>query len=180
MRLIEKAAARFDNTKIWVHYRKPKDGRSAVFGRHIWIGSIFKMGNPNLKPVQYLGLGNSLMVTINYPDHVRDIVTLAADFPYLPTSTKKESKTSDSITWFSKTKCTVRTSAVENGTGGIRFFIPGSVWGGDFPDELNQGVLRVKSHLSLVSGNSGGMYHVIIFPSISRKWLLSRHMRRKP
>ena len=113
MRVIEPKAAQFNNTRIYIHKRSSKAGGQPD-GRYIWIGGIFKLGAPNLKKRQYLGLHNHMVITLSYPDYIHDLIGIAADLPGI--------EGCGNLSWMH------RTYASATQKGGLWYFIPKLVW----------------------------------------------------
>lgn len=161
MKVIEPQAARFDNTKIYIHRRSKKEG-GAVDGRYIRVGGIFKLGAPDLKHRQFMGIHEHLFVTMSYPDYVTDLFGAAADLPGGPGI--------GFITWICKTSCSV-------GKGGLWYFIPRSIW--DFAKGDFAKTIRTSSMVSIVAGEGSGYYHLLNFPLLTREYLRSRYRTGK-
>jgi hypothetical protein len=161
MKLIEKTAARFANTRIYVHHRTDKYNQRPD-GRYIHIGGIFKMGAPKLKRRQFIGIHKHLILTINYPDYTRDVLGIAADLPGIPSF--------GNVTWIGTVKCTLFRK-------GLYFYIPRRVWGIEDID-LEEPV-RTTSTVTILYGEEGGCYHILNVPLFDRQYFCERYKERK-
>ena len=158
MRIINPQAAKFDNTKIYVHRRSKKEGRR-VDGRYIRIGGIFRLGTPNLPHIQYLGLHKNLFFTLNYPEHINDLLGIAADLPEV-------GGLGEPTTWLSQTSSTIQ-------KGALWYFVPKGIWG--FREGDYDRVISTSSYVSIVAGEGGCHYYLLHIPLISRDFLRARY-----
>lgn len=159
VRLIEPEAARFDNTRIYIHKRCEKEG-GAVDGRYIRIGRMFQLGVPDLKRRQFLGIHKNLFVTIGYPDYVQDLMGVATDLPRVPGI--------GAITWVTSLACSTSKKA-------MWYFIPRNIWE-HTPADFD-GTLYTTSVISIVTGEGGGQYHLLSIPLITREFLRSKYKK---
>lgn len=157
MRIIEKEAARFTNTKLYIHRRCKKEGGEPD-GRYIRIGGIFRLSTPNLKHRQFSGIHNYFFLTMNYPDYIKDVFGVAADLPGIPGH--------GPVTWLYPISCTVV-------KGALWYFIPRSIWGMEVGDYTN--TITTTSTISIIAGEGGGHYHLLNIPLLSRLYLRKRH-----
>lgn len=157
IKLIEKQAAEFSNTKIYIHRRSKKEGQKPD-GRYVRIGGIFRLGPPDLKHRQFSGIHNHLFLTLNYPDYIKDILGIAADLPTVPLHR--------SVTWTHPLSCSVV-------KGALWYFIPRYIWGvepGDYGETIT-----TTSTVSIVAGEGGGHYHLLSLPLLTRDYLRKRY-----
>lgn len=157
MKLVKKEAARFDNTRIYAHRRCKKEGAEPD-GRYIRIGSIFRLGTPNLNHRQFVGIHSHLFVTMNYPDYVKDLLGIAADLPGIPGF--------GNVTWVHPVSCSIIKR-------GLWYFLPRCVW--EFMDGDYKETIKTTSTVSIVRGIGGGEYHILNLPLLTRTYLRKRH-----
>lgn len=159
MKLIEKCAAQFTNTKIYIHRRCKKEGQKPD-GRYIRISGIFRLGTPNLKHRQFVGVHNHLFVTMNYPDYIKDVFGIGADLPGIPGCGE--------ITWLYPVSCTATKQA-------LWYFFPRCIWGvepGDYAETIT-----TTTTVSIVAGEGGGNYHILNIPLLTREYLRKRYKK---
>ena len=159
MKTIEEEAARFENTRVYIHRRSKKEG-SEPDGRYVRIGGIFKLDTPDLKRRQYLGIHNHLFVTLNYPDYVQDFLAIAADLPGI--------EGHGNTTWVHLASCSITKHA-------LWYFIPSSVWG-VHPEDFKK-TIKTTTTVSIVKGIGGGIYHILNFPLLTRNYLRERYKK---
>ena len=158
LRVVEKQAAVFENTRIYTHRRSKRDGGQPD-GRYIRISGIFRLKPPDLAKRQFLGIHQHLFVTLNYPDTTKDLLSVAADLPNIPGH-------GGPATWAHPISCSVYNR-------GIWYFLPKCVWeitGGDYTD-----IVKTTSIVSVVSGIGGGHYHILSLPLLTREYLRLRY-----
>ena len=154
MRIINPQAAVFENTKIYIHRRSKKEGRD-VDGRYLRIGSVFRLGTPDLPHQQYIGLHKTLFFTLYYPEHINDLLGIAADLPEV-------GGVGEPTTWVAKVHSHVL-------KGALWYFIPKGVWAyrkGDYDK-----VISTTSYVSIVAGEGGQQYYILQVPLITRNFL---------
>ena len=159
MKVVENKIAQFDNTYIYVHRRSKKLG-GEFDGRYIRIGGLFRLGVPDLEPQQYIGLHDSLVLTMKYPEYAKDLLTVAADLPYI--------NGVGILTWLGTASCHVSDR-------GMNYYVPRRVWGkveGDYGD-----IIHTTSYLSVICGSGKGHYYLLSIPLISRKFLRDRYRK---
>jgi len=154
---------RFENTRVYLHWKTEKRGRH-VDGRYIRVGGVFELGAPPLKASQFVGIHEHLFCTVSYPDYVKDLLGAAADLPSVPEL--------GPITW---------ANPVGLGIHGkdLSFFVPRSVWWwdpGDYED-----IIKTTSYFRAVNGIGNGTFHLLEIPLLSREFLRTRYRpKRKP
>lgn len=153
MRVIEKSAAIFENTRIIVH----RSNRGVPAGRQIWLGGIFKLGLPQLKSRQFMGIQSHLFVTMEYPEYVKGLLDAAAD---LPSITGRRP-----AVWAGVISCCTYDK-------GLQYYIPRYLWESE-EAELNQAILTT-SHLSVIRGHGGGLYYILQIPLITAEYFRRR------
>lgn len=158
MRIIKAVAARFDNTSIYVHRRSKKEG-AAPDGRYIRVGGIFRLGAPNLPPKQFIGIHKELFFTMNYPEHINDLLGIASDLPEV-------GGVGQPTTWVGKIS-----NYIVDGT--LWYFVPKAIWG--FKTGEYDKVIKTSTYVSIVAGEGGKHYYLLHVPLISRKFLRTRY-----
>lgn len=159
MKTVEEVAARFDNTRIYVHRRSKKEG-SEPDGRYIRIGGIFKLDTPDLKRRQYMGIHNHLFITLNYPDYIRDFLGIAADLPGVVGK--------GNVTWVQLSSCSIVKHA-------LWYFIPRSIW--DIQQDDYTKTIKTTTTVSIIKGIGGGVYHLLNVPLLTRTYLRERYKK---
>lgn len=157
IKTIEKNAAIFRNTRVYIHRKSKKEGAEPD-GRYLRIGGIFRLGAPNLKHRQFIGIHTHLFITMNYPDYISDMLGIAADLPGIPGK--------GNVTWVHTASCSVQRR-------GLWFFIPRYVWEiktGDFKN-----IIKTTTTVSIVAGQGGGYYHILDVPLLTRSYLRGRY-----
>ena len=157
MRTIEREAARFVNTRVYVHHRSKKEG-AEVDGRYLRIGGIFRLGAPNLKHRQFIGIHTHLIITMNYPDYIKDMLGIAADLPGISRK--------GNVTWVHTASCSVHSR-------GLWYFIPRYVW--DYVPGDYEKHIKTTTTVSIISGIGGGHYHILNVPLLTRAYLRNRY-----
>ena len=158
MRVIQKEAARFNNTTIYPHRRSKKEGRK-LQGRYIRIGAIFQYGTPVINRRQFMGIHDSLFVTMNYPDYIKDHLGIAADLPEIPGY--------GPAIWVTPVSCSIQNK-------GIWYFIPKFSWEME-EDDFNE-TIKTSSVVSIVTGENKGVYHILTFPLLSKTYLRKKYV----
>ena len=157
MRVIEKCAARFENTRIFVHRDKTHKGKMA--GRQIWLGGIFKLGLPQLKSRQFLGIQSCLFVTMEYPSYILGLLDVAVDLPGI--------KGTRPAVWAGVVSCCTCNR-------GLSYYIPRYLWETE-ESELQQGpTIVAPSELMILRGKGGGVYYILKIPLITEEYFRKR------
>ena len=157
MKVVDRCAARFETTKIYLH-RKAK-GSKEIKGHNLWIGGIFKLGVPPLKPRQFIGVYRCLFLTMDYPDYVGGILEVAADLPGLVPQKP--------AVWAGTISCCATSK-------GLWYFLSKDYW--DFRPGIDpEATIVTTSEVSVLRGNKGGLYYILKLPLISREYLMGKY-----
>lgn len=158
MKVIDPCAARFDTTKIYLR-RDYKKGNAGIVGHTVWIGGIFKLGVPPIKPRQFVGIQRCLFFTMDYPDYVGGILEVAADLPGLVPHKV--------AVWSGTLRCSTDKY-------GLWYYLSKDHW--DFRAGLDpEKTIVTSSEVSVVRGNRGGIYYILKFPLITREYLAGKY-----
>lgn len=140
-------------------YKKGLDPRQ-IIGRYVQVSGLFPLGTPDLSKQQFIGLHDSIVVTITKPDNIRDLFGIATDLISVPEYR--------SITWLGGVRCYTTAQ-------GFKVYISSKYW--NPADPMYNKLMHTTGLVDEVEGQGHKMYYVLTLPVLTRSVILNKGVR---